>query len=198
MEELLQKWESSSNFIGDSNMPLQIIIPKQECFNNKTQEFFTFPETKISIEHSLISISRWETKYHKPFLEKMTKKTPEEIIDYIKFMSISKPITDEMISLMTKKDFAEIQEYMSNPSTATTFPNDEKNHNTTGEYISSELIYYWMTVYQIPFECEKWHINRLLTLIKICNRKNQPAKKMNGRELRNKFRATNKARRAKR
>lgn len=179
-------------------MPLQITIPKQEYFNNDTQEFYTFPETKISIEHSLISISRWEAKYHKPFLEKTTEKSLEEIVDYIKFMSISKPITDEMIMLMTKKDFEAIQEYIANPSTATTFPNDDNDkRNTTGEYVSSELIYYWMTAYQIPFECEKWHINRLLTLVKIWNRKNQPAKKMKGNELRNKYIATNKARRAK-
>lgn len=178
-------------------MPHPIIIPKQECFNNKTQEFISFPETKILIEHSLISISRWEAKYHKPFLEKTSKKTTEEIIDYIKFMSIGKPITDEMIMLMTKKDFDEIQEYMSNPSTATVFPNEDNIRNVSGEYISSELIYYWMAAYGIPFECEKWHINRLLTLIKICNKKNQPAKKMKGRDLINQHIAINKARRAK-
>lgn len=178
-------------------MPHPIIIPKQEYFNNETQEFFMFPETKILIEHSLISISRWEAKYHKPFLEKSTKKEPEEIVDYIKFMSIGKPITDEMIMLMTKKDFEEINEYIANPSTATTFPNDDNARNTSGEYVSSELIYYWMTAFQIPFECEKWHINRLLTLIKICNRKNQPPKKLKGRDLINKHIAINKARRAK-
>ena len=179
-------------------MPHTIVIPRQECFNNATQEFFIFPETKITIEHSLISISRWETKYHKPFLEKTTEKSAEEIVDYIKFMSIGKPITDDMIALMTKKDFESIQSYIADPATATTFPNDENNvHNTTGEYISSELIYYWMTAFQIPFECEKWHINRLLTLIKICNKKNQPPKKLKGRDLINKHIATNKARRAK-
>ena len=177
-------------------MPITIKVPAREFWDERNEMFINTPETSLTLEHSLISISKWETKYHKPFLEKTNELTTEEVIDYIRFMTIGKPVDDYVYLAITKDNVTTISDYIADSCTATTFSN-EKRVPRNGEFVTSELIYYWMVAYNIPFECEKWHINRLLTLIKICNVKNEKPKKMGRREHLSKQAALNKARRAK-
>lgn len=172
---------------------LEIYIPAAEQFNEETNEFFETKAQTLKLEHSLVSISKWESKWHKSFLMSENKSI-EEIMDYIRCMSIN-PVSTEVVMSLSKEDFDKIQDYIKNPMTATTIK--EMPGKRSNEEVTSELIYYWMVALQIPFECEKWHINRLLTLIKICNIKNQPAKNMSKREVINQNRMLNAARRKK-
>jgi len=149
---------------------LTITIPAKELWNETTQEFIVqSSDVKLTMEHSLVSISKWESKWKKSFLKNL-EKTPEESIDYIKCMSISKNIPDEIYLRLSNDNIRSIDEYINDTMTATCINTiDGKNKET----ITSELIYFWMISYNIPFECQKWHLNRLMTLIKICNAKNQ-------------------------
>lgn len=159
---------------------LQIIVPAREDFNELTGEFITSKETKLQLEHSLISISKWESKWCKPFMSKDSR-TDEEMMDYIKCMAITPNVPEEVYLNLTRENINEITTYIKSPMTATWF--SDKPGSKKGEQVTSELIYYWMVALNIPFECQKWHLNRLLTLIKICNLKNQPAKKMKKNEI---------------
>ena len=172
---------------------LQIVIPEQECFNEETSEFITLKAETLQLEHSLVSLSKWESKWHKSFLTK-DDKTYEETLDYIKCMTITQNVKPELYQRLTRKNIEEINDYIANPMTATTF--NQTNHGRgSGERITSELIYYWMVALNIPFECQKWHLNRLLTLIRVCEIKNQPPKKMGKGELASRNAALNAARR---
>jgi len=172
---------------------LELIVPEQELYNDDTNEFVTVHKTNLKLEHSLISISKWESKWHKSFLNSADK-TNEEVYDYIKCMTIN-PVDDSVYTALTNDNINEIMAYINDPMTATTIKDipGKKNNET----ITSELIYYWMVALEIPFECERWHLNRLLTLIRVCNIKNQPPKKMSNREILNQNRALNAARRKK-
>ncbi len=173
---------------------LTIKIKGREEFNNATQEFIQTKDTILTLEHSLVSVSKWEAKYHKPFLGK-DKKTYEETIDYIKCMTITQNVDPAVYRLLTKENMDEINNYIVNPMTATWF-NEQKNYaKKNSEQITSELIYYWMVALEIPWEAQKWHLNRLLVLIRICNNKNQPSKKMGKRETMSRNAALNAARR---
>lgn len=178
---------------------LKIIVPEWEDWDPVQEKFIRGMKTKLTLEHSLISISDWEAKYHKPFLSE-EKKTPEEMLDYIRFMTISNPnkeIKDEVYQHLTLENLKDIEEYIDNPMTATTF-NEQNQPKAKKEIITSELIYYWMTALNIPFECKKWHLNRLMTLIRIAGIKNAPSKKMGKRDIMAQNRALNSARKAKR
>lgn len=172
---------------------LQIVIPEQECFNNETCEFVTLKAETLQLEHSLVSLSKWESKWHKSFLTK-DEKSYEETLDYIKCMTITQNVKPEVYQRLTKKNVEEINAYIANPMTATTFSQDRSGKGSR-ERITSELIYYWMVALNIPFECQKWHLNRLLTLIRVCEIKNQPPKKMSKGELMSRNAALNAARR---
>ena len=171
---------------------LYITIPATEMFDESTQEFLKFKEQTLQLEHSLVSISKWESKWCKPFLSK-SPKTDEETLDYIRCMTISQNVSQETFNRLTSENISQIYNYINNPMTATTFYEDKKN-KTNNETVTSELIYYWMIALNIPLECQKWHINRLLTLIRVCNIKNQPPKKMSRREILDRNRALNEAR----
>lgn len=171
---------------------LEIVIPEAEHFNEKTNEFFKTKSQTIKLEHSLVSVSKWESKWHVSFLN--SDKTPDEIIDYIRCMSIN-PISEETLYSLTQENLDDIESYIQDSMTATTIKDIPGKHSN--EVVTSELIYYWMVALEIPFECEKWHLNRLLTLIKVCNIKNQPSKKMSRRDIYNQNRALNAARRKK-
>lgn len=177
---------------------LQLEIEPIEKFDEYTKEFITCPGKTLSLEHSLISISKWEAKWHKPFISK-EEKTAEQTIDYIRCMSLT-PIVDDRIFLgLTNDNIQKVNEYIDDPMTATWF-NDQtigaSKRGSSSEVVTSELIYYWMIALQIPMECQKWHLNRLLTLIKVCNIKNTPPKKMSKRALMNRNRAINEMRKA--
>ncbi len=177
---------------------LKIVVPGTvigEKFNEATSEFIsitTKPQT-LQLEHSLVSLSKWEAKWHKPFLSK-EKKTAEESIDYVRCMTLTQNVDPNVYKALTPQLLAEVSAYIDASMTATTFPK-HGNRPPNREIITSEIIYYWMVSYQIPFECQKWHLSRLLTLINVCNAKNAPQKKMSCQEIMARNRALNAARR---
>jgi len=172
---------------------LQITIPAVEQWDERKQEFVTTKEQTLQLEHSLVSLSKWESKWCKAFLTKQ-EKTFEETLDYIKCMTITQNVNPEVYNYLTNKNIDEINKYIEAPMTATYFL-DDKTVKTSREQITAELIYYWMIALNIPFECQKWHLNRLLTLIKVCNIKNQPPKKRSRKEIMSINAALNAARR---
>jgi len=172
---------------------LRITIPAVEQWDEQKQEFITTKEQTLSLEHSLVSLSKWESKWCKAFLTK-DNKTSEETLDYIKFMTLTQNVDSEVYNYLTNGNISEINEYIEAPMTATYF-SDEKTSKTSREQITAELIYYWMIALNIPFECQKWHLNRLLTLIKVCNIKNQPPKKRSKKDIMSQNAALNAARR---
>ncbi len=171
---------------------LQLEIPKRELFDETKQEFITLKQESLQLEHSLVSLSKWESKWCKPFLDK-TKKTTEEIVDYIRCMTITQNVSLEAYMYLPDSVFKKIDEYINAPMTATWF-SEQKTAPRNTEVITAELIYYWMIALTIPFECQKWHLNRLLTLIRICNIKQNPPKKKGRREMLNERAAMNRAR----
>lgn len=175
---------------------LHIKIPKQEYFNDETQEFINIDEKDLWLEHSLLAISKWESKWKKPFIDvnKKDVKTVAEVKDYIRCMNINSDNTDDNIyNYLTADNIKDINNYIDDTMTATTFY-EEKASTSKKEIITSELIYFWMISNNIPIECERWHINRLLTLIRIFSIKNAPPKKMSKREIMSRNRALNEAR----
>ncbi len=171
---------------------LIITIPAAELFNEKTNEFITTKEQTLQLEHSLVSLSKWESKWCKPFLTKETK-TFEETIDYIKCMTITQNVNPNVYNFLTASNIEDIKNYIEAPMTATTFSED-KQAGRNREITTSEVIYQWMISLNIPMECQKWHLNRLLTLIRVCNVKNTPPKKMSKRDIMNRNAALNAAR----
>lgn len=173
---------------------LRIEVPLgPERWDEKKQMFIEPKVQVLQLEHSLVSLSKWESKYCKPFLSK-SEKTIEETLDYIKFMTISQNVNPEVYDHITLNNVREINAYIDAPMTATTFAND-KNGRPNREIITAELIYYWMITLNIPFECQKWHLNRLITLIRVCDVKNAPPKKMSKREIASRNASLNAARR---
>lgn len=162
---------------------ITITIPGREFYDEEKSLFVYTKERSIVLEHSLVSISKWESKWHKPFIGK-TKKTPEETIDYIRCMTITQNVEHDVYNSLTKENIETVTNYIDNPMTATWFNDLSKNKGTNKEVITSELIYYWMIALEIPFECQKWHLNRLLTLIRVTNIKNNSSKsKMGNKEI---------------
>lgn len=172
---------------------LQITIPAVEVFNSKTDEFVTIKEQKITLEHSLVSISKWESKWKKPFISKK-EKTVEEIIDYVRCMCLTQNVDSRVFNNLSEENVKDIRAYIEDPMTATTLPKDGKQGK---EVITSELIYYCMIACNIPIEFQKWHLNRLMTLIRVCEIKNSPQKKMSRKEILARNKALNDARRKK-
>lgn len=174
---------------------LRIKIPSVEVFNEKDSTFNKlFDDTILQLEHSLVSVSKWESKWNKPFLSKNEEKTPEQLLDYIKCMTLTQNVNPEVYKYIPTDVMKAISKYIEAPMTATTFREDDSKKNN--EIITNEIIYYWMVSFNIPFECQKWHLNRLLTLIRVCSIKNAPQKKMSAREIMSRNKALNKARRA--
>lgn len=174
---------------------LEIVIPETEMWDERTQTFVYTKEQTLRLEHSLVSLSKWESKWCKPFLNNQ-EKTVEETIDYIRCMTISQNVDPNVYGCITNEQLQEIFKYIEAPMTATTFSQRERK-GSNREQITAELIYYWMITCNIPFECQKWHINRLLTLIRVCEIKNTPPKKMSKRELMSRNASLNAARRRK-
>ena len=174
---------------------LRITVPASEQWDEVNEVFISGPEQTLQLEHSLISLSKWESKWHKAFLGK-EEKSKEETLDYIRCMTLNQNIDTEVYHRLTPQNIEQINAYISDPMTATHF-NDDGIKHTGREIITSELIYYWMVSLNIPVEFEKWHLNRLLTLIKVCNIKNTPPKKMSKGEIMRRNAALNAARRKK-
>lgn len=170
---------------------INIYIPAFEGFNEQTEEFVNTKEYNLLLEHSLISLAKWESKHHKPF-HGQNNKTNKEVIDYIRCMTITPNVEPNVYYYIPETEMVRIKEYIDDPMTATTFSGQTR---TSREIITAELIYYWMVTFNIPFECQKWHLNRLLTLINVCAIKNSPPKKMSKREIQARNAALNAARR---
>lgn len=171
---------------------LQLEVSDKEFYDELNEEFINIKGRTLKLEHSLISLSAWEAKWNVPFLQEK-ELTQEKLIDYIRYMCIDKNVDDLLITSLSPNELNEINSYIESPMTATTFRSTGGPPNR--EIITAEIIYYWMIEYNIPFECQKWHLNRLLTLIKVCNIKNSPPKKMKKQEILQRNRALNDQRR---
>lgn len=182
---------------------LEIVIPKQhyELFDEKTEQFLPtidVPETTIQIEHSLISLKKWEQKWHKPFLRD-EEKTYEELSDYIRCMTLTHGVNPEVYKWIPKDVIDKVVEYIKDPMSATTIKerNIVSSQMNSREGITAEIIYYWMIALSIPVEFQKWHLNQLLTLIKVVNIKNRKPEKMDRKTAARERAALNAQRRAK-
>lgn len=175
---------------------LQITVPPVEAWDDLHEKFIYTKEQTLRLEHSLVSISKWEAKWHKPFLTDEPK-TNEEMLDYIKCMTITQNVDPNVYYCLSSSNKEDINKYIEDQHTATTI----REGFGTGkmyrrkEIITSELIYYWMITLNIPMECQTWHLNRLLMLIRVCNAKNSPPKKRSQREIINEYAELNAARR---
>lgn len=172
---------------------LRITIPAAEFWDEVNEEFIYTKEQTLQLEHSLVSLSKWESKWCKAFLGKQDK-TDEEILDYVKCMTITQNVDPEVYTRLTAANYKEINAYIEAPMTATYF-SDDKLTKGGREVVTAELIYYWMIAFNIPVEFQKWHLNKLLTLIRVCNIKNSPPKRRSKREIMKRNAALNAARR---
>jgi hypothetical protein len=163
-------------------LTLSVPIDPVESYNEATEEF-VIVATKyftLELEHSLVSLSKWESFFHKPFLGPADKST-EEIIWYVQAMSLTPNVPLEIFQNFSQTNVDQINAYIEDTMTATFF--SESKSTPSLQIVTAELIYYWMIAHNIPFECQYWHLNRLLTLVKVCNRMNEPQKKMSQAEL---------------
>lgn len=174
---------------------LRIVIPSTEVFDERTNRFIAIQGRELQLEHSLVSVSKWEAKWKKSFLacEHMTH---DETVDYIRCMTISQNVDPTVYEGLTEKNLDDVRNYIDDPMTATTFRNVPGGPKSR-KVVTSEIIYYWMISLEIPMECQKWHLNRLMTLIRVCDEKNQPGKKMSKKDVMNQYRSLNQARKAK-
>ena len=155
---------------------LTIYVGATEHFDEKTREFSYVGGTPIQLEYSLAILSKWESKFNKPFLGPQ-KKTREETISFIQEMIITPEISPDIINEFTLQNFKDVNAYMESKQTATWF-SDTPEPKTSREVITAELIYYWLVTFNIPWEAQHWHLNKLFTLIKVFNAKSEKPKKM--------------------
>lgn len=198
---------TKGQFFDIGEKMLHIVIPEDEYFNPNTNEFIKIKRTELQLEHSLISLKKWESKWHKPFLDniggfKKNSKTPEEILDYIKCMTITQNVDPKVYDYIPIDVLQKIFSYIEDPMTATWFredkdPESRQSLPPTRRAITSELIYYWMIKLGIPAEFQKWHLNQLITLIRVINAEEAPSKKMSKAELLERNRKLNQMRRPK-
>lgn len=174
---------------------LRVKIPATELFDKVKQEFIDIPSMTLDLEHSLVAISKWESKWMKPFMGH-EEKTDDQIYDYIQCMIVNDiEVSDMAIRNLPRSVLDQVTSYIKSPMTATTIK--QSNSKSSREIITSELIYYWMIALEIPFECQHWHLNRLLTLINVCNVKNEKPKKQNPKDILARNKALNAARKKK-
>ena len=174
-------------------------VPGIELFDEALQVFTTEDSFTLELEHSLVSLSKWESKWKKPFLG-FDEKTDEETIDYVRMMCLTPDVPPETFNLLSQANHDDLGRYIGEKMTATTFSGGS-NGARSDELVTAELVYYWMIAHSIPFECQFWHLDRLLTLIRVCNEKNKQAdpkaKKMSAREIAMRNKRLNAERRAK-
>lgn len=173
---------------------LKIIVKGDELFDETTETFETVGDVELELEHSLVSLSKWESKFKKPFLGNEAKSL-EETFYYIEAMIISPIYPYDIVKRFSSENFSQINDYIESSESATTFGIMPERRGR-GEVITSELIYYWLISFSIPFECERWHLNRLFALIRVCNIKNSKPRKMSKGEMARRNRELNEVRRA--
>jgi hypothetical protein len=172
---------------------LTITVGDTESFDDEKQEFVQIGGFELQLEHSLVSLSKWESEFEKPFLGKETK-TPEELLGYVRCMVLTENPPEDFLDKLSKENLETINAYMERKMTATWFTEQPGAPKTT-EVITAELLYYWMTAFNIPFECQYWHLNRLFTLIRIANIKQSKPKKMSRSDIAARNRELNRQRR---
>ena len=163
---------------------LTLKIPEKRLWDEAREEFLYTKGATLNLEHSLVSISKWEMKWTKPFLG--SERTREETIDYIRCMTISQNVDPEVYQYIDNATIVTVNNYINDSMTATWFSNKNGQNGQKGgrpQVITSEIIYYWMIQLGIPFECQKWHLNRLLTLVRVCEQKSAPKKKMSKKDI---------------
>lgn len=163
-----------------------------EMWDEEKQEFVytkTFKEQTLQLEHSLVSLQKWESKWCKPFYSREPK-TDEQTIDYVRCMTLTKNVDPEIYYHIDSDTMNQIIDYIDAPMTATVIKNDKKGKHD-GTFVTAENIYYWMFSLGIPIECQKWHLNTLITLIRVFGEKNVPPKKENARETMNHYATLN-------
>lgn len=173
---------------------LQITVPGREDWDEVNNCFTQTKDTVLQLEHSLVSISKWEAKWHEPFLTN-DKKTIEQTIDYVRCMTLTQHVDPNVYYNLTRSNLEDIYKYIGSSMTATTFSDQRKTFSH--KKVTSEVIYYWMISFGIPFECQKWHLDRLITLIRVCEAESRPNKKMTKKQLMSRNAALNAARRKK-
>ncbi|MCI9428080.1 MAG: hypothetical protein HFI81_10080 [Eubacterium sp.] len=171
----------------------QLMIPGKELWDEKKEVFVHTKDTALCLEHSLVSLSKWEAKWHKPFLGK-GEKSPEETLDYVRCMTLTQNVSPFVYDWIDENAMKRVSDYIADPMTATWFSKEDKSPPGR-EVVTAEVVYYWMIALNIPFECQKWHLNRLLTLIRVCNAKSAAPKKLGKKQLAKRNAALNAARR---
>lgn len=156
---------------------LYITVEADETFDELKNEFVSVKQTRLQLEHSLVSISKWESIWHKSFLENVERLTPEEYLSYIKCMTMTQNVDPETFNHLSVKNLKDIQEYINDPMTATVINNRDNNQQHKHQVVTAELVYCWMLELNIPVEFQKWHLNRLMMLIQVCSIRQAPPKK---------------------
>ena len=174
---------------------LRIVIPGTELWDSKKQEFISTESQTLELEHSLASLYEWESKWHKSFLFSKNN-TDEEVMDYVRCMTITPNVDPNVYSCLSAENVRQINDYINDSMTATTFSKDDSNKKGK-EIVTAEIIYHWMISANVPFECQHWHLNRLITLLRVCSIKNGPATKMSKRDVMAQNAALNAARKKK-
>ena len=157
---------------------LKLVVPATEVYDEALEKFRTYPEKVLMLEHSLVSISKWESKWCKPYLN--SQLTPAESRDYVRCMTLTQNVSDEIYERLSPQNIRDIDAYISAPMTATTITHHDTKKKPVfgkGQTVTSEVIYGWMVAFQIPVEFQKWHLNRLMMLIEVCNEQQNPKKK---------------------
>lgn len=173
---------------------LHLVIAGDELFDQETETFHSVNGGELDFEHSLISLSKWEAEFQKPFLDSK-QKTVEELMSYIKAMVVTPNYDPALLDKLSVDDLKKINAYIESTQSATTF-SDMQSGAGRGETVTSELIYYWMVAFNIPFSCETWHLNRLFALIRICNIKQSKPKKLSRNQIAQRNRELNAQRKA--
>lgn len=171
---------------------LELHIPEVELYDEKTEMFYTIRGQTLKLEHSLVSLAKWESRWEKPFLSEQ-RMTFAENVHYIQCMTITQNVHPQVYTYLAKFHLNDIYKYMELPMTATTFSKNKEPWRAR-KIVTAEVIYYWMTAFNVPMECQKWHLNRLITLINVCNLESQPKKKMSLKELHKRNHALNQQR----
>lgn len=160
---------------------LELFVSEKEFFDGKRNTFVQIPSCTITLEHSLISLSKWESKWQIPYFNGV-EKTQKQNNDYIRCMAVGQIKDDRIFDTLSADELLQIQSYIESPMTATTFSSRKESKKTKKDVITAEVIYSQMFAFGISMECQKWHLNRLLTLIKVCNLQNGPGEKMSTKD----------------